>query len=185
MKTPESESAPEYGGLFEGNSWRLPSDVGLVEKAEEMLKQRLEKTGPMDEEDVYKICMVFREALINAIAHGNLGLESPKEEGAVLKELAAQKFEEIKKSEQPEKYVAVDFDIMPGKEIKIVIKDEGAGFNWRALPDPQADENLLMTSGRGILLARSFFDSIDFNEKGNEITMVKKFGPASENNTRS
>jgi anti-sigma regulatory factor (Ser/Thr protein kinase) len=42
------------------------------------------------------------------------------------------------------------------------------------LPDPTDPENLLKVSGRGILLMRTFMDEVRFNDRGNEVTMVKR-----------
>jgi len=59
-------------------------------------------------------------------------------------------------------------------EATFIIRDEGAGFDPNDLPDPTAPENLIRASGRGILLIRTFMDDVCFNDKGNEITMVKR-----------
>jgi anti-sigma regulatory factor (Ser/Thr protein kinase) len=55
-----------------------------------------------------------------------------------------------------------------------VIRDEGPGFDPAKLPDPLDPENLEKVSGRGLLLIRTFMDEVRFNDKGNEITMVKR-----------
>jgi anti-sigma regulatory factor (Ser/Thr protein kinase) len=42
------------------------------------------------------------------------------------------------------------------------------------LRDPTDPENLEKAGGRGLLLINAFMDEVRHNEKGNEITMVKK-----------
>jgi anti-sigma regulatory factor (Ser/Thr protein kinase) len=42
------------------------------------------------------------------------------------------------------------------------------------LPDPRDPENLVKPSGRGVLLIRTFMDEVAFNDKGNQITMIKR-----------
>ena len=59
-------------------------------------------------------------------------------------------------------------------EAVFVVRDEGPGFDPNSLPDPTDPENLLKPSGRGIMLIRTFMDAVSFNEKGNEVTMVKR-----------
>jgi anti-sigma regulatory factor (Ser/Thr protein kinase) len=54
------------------------------------------------------------------------------------------------------------------------MRDEGPGFDPKELPDPTDPENLLKLSGRGILLMRTFMDDVKFNDRGNEVTMVKR-----------
>ncbi|HVW03267.1 MAG TPA: ATP-binding protein [Planctomycetaceae bacterium] len=42
------------------------------------------------------------------------------------------------------------------------------------MPDPRLPENLLRTSGRGVLLIRTFMDEVHYNSRGNEITLIKR-----------
>ena len=56
---------------------------------------------------------------------------------------------------------------------KFVIRDEGRGFDPTHLPDPTTPENLERTCGRGILLMRTFMDEVEFNQRGNEVTLIK------------
>ncbi len=55
----------------------------------------------------------------------------------------------------------------------IRIQDDGEGFDYHNLPDPTVPENLFMPSGRGILLARSFIDEVNYSGKGNVVTVVQ------------
>ncbi len=57
------------------------------------------------------------------------------------------------------------------------ITDEGDGFDPDAAPDPTEGDNLLATSGRGLLLMRAFVDDIVYSRRetrGMEVTMTKK-----------
>jgi anti-sigma regulatory factor (Ser/Thr protein kinase) len=42
------------------------------------------------------------------------------------------------------------------------------------VPDPTAIENLDKPFGRGLMLIRTFMDEVTFNDRGNEIHMVKR-----------
>ncbi|HUZ92874.1 MAG TPA: ATP-binding protein [Candidatus Paceibacterota bacterium] len=173
-----AEEGPKESKWFEGDVWRLPSEVGLIDGAEAALKKRLEKETAATEDEIFKIGMAFREALVNAIAHGNLGLASPEEEGATLIAAAEKKHGELAAAGMAEKYVIVHIAISPA-EVRMTVKDEGEGFSWRKLPDPGDPEHVLRTSGRGIVITRNFMDSVEFNESGNEITLMKRFSTAS------
>ena len=59
-------------------------------------------------------------------------------------------------------------------QARITISDQGPGFDPRSLPDPTAEVNLDKVSGRGLLLMRTFVDELVFNDRGNEITLVKR-----------
>jgi serine/threonine-protein kinase RsbW len=61
------------------------------------------------------------------------------------------------------------------------VRDTGAGFDHESLPDPTVEENLFKSHGRGVFLIRQTMDEVEFNETGNEITILKKFPlPAGE-----
>lgn len=55
-----------------------------------------------------------------------------------------------------------------------MVRDEGTGFDPSALPDPTDPANLDKSSGRGVLLMRTFMDRVDYNEVGNVVTLTKR-----------
>ena len=59
-------------------------------------------------------------------------------------------------------------------EVCFVVRDQGPGFNPSTLPDPTSPQYLDRPSGRGLLLMRAFMDDVQFNETGNEVTLVKR-----------
>ncbi|MES3004807.1 MAG: ATP-binding protein [Patescibacteria group bacterium] len=154
---------------FLGNNWILPTDIGLVTTADDALGKKLEVAGwDLESDEVLDIQVAFREALINAIAHGNLDVSIP--DGS-FEELGV-----IAKAEQErnptDKKVFVDIDLDENK-VEIRIRDEGKGFNWREVADPTTGEGLLKPKGRGMLFMKSYADSVIYNEQGNEVTLVK------------
>ncbi len=178
-KSEKKKLASEEARSFEGNAWPpLPNDIESIDKGESALRERLHKDTSLNEDDVDTICLAFREVLINAIVHGNLGLQGEN----VSTERILEERKELRESDQPEKYVTVRLEVTK-EVIRIIVKDEGAGFDWRNLPDPADSENILKTAGRGIFLAHTYFDSVDFNEKGNEVTMIKNLHPESGEKT--
>lgn len=61
-------------------------------------------------------------------------------------------------------------------EVRMTIRDEGAGFNPDTLSNPLDPENLLRESGRGVFIVRSLMDelSYDFSQGGTQVTIVKR-----------
>ncbi len=70
--------------------------------------------------------------------------------------------------------------------ITLIIKDQGPGFDPRTLPHAASDadpighidlrnELGLREGGFGIMLARGLVDKFDYNEQGNEVTLIKYF----------
>ena len=153
---------PNY---FEGNQWELPTDIGLVDKAEERFKLRLLEIGW--EEDADWLATSFGEALINAIVHGNLGVKE-KPEAESWRQTALR----VQQEKPSAKKVFVSFSITP-ERISVTIRDEGDGFVVNEIIDPTKPEVILKPSGRGFPFMRTFFDSVVHNEKGNEVTMEK------------
>jgi anti-sigma regulatory factor (Ser/Thr protein kinase) len=67
----------------------------------------------------------------------------------------------------------VHLKLTPGEAV-CVIRDEGTGFDRATLPDPTDPAQLEKASGRGLVLMRTFCDEVNFNEAGNEVTLVKR-----------
>jgi anti-sigma regulatory factor (Ser/Thr protein kinase) len=60
-------------------------------------------------------------------------------------------------------------------EVRYRIRDQGHGFNPATVLDPRTTpRHLTADSGRGLSLMRLFMDEVTFNERGNEITLVKR-----------
>ena len=58
--------------------------------------------------------------------------------------------------------------------LRIVIRDEGPGFNPGAVRNPTEKVNMDRIGGRGLLLIRSFMDEVIYNQQGNELTIIKR-----------
>ena len=70
---------------------------------------------------------------------------------------------------------------MNSKRVWFEVRDEGMGFDPLKVPDPLAPENLERSSGRGLLLIRSYMTSIRFNKRGNCVRLCKERTRASAN----
>lgn len=55
--------------------------------------------------------------------------------------------------------------------VTITIEDEGTGFNPEDVPDPTAPDRLEIPAGRGLMLIRAYMTDVQYNERGNRITM--------------
>lgn len=89
----------------------------------------------------------FHELLVNAVEHGN------KRDGA--------------------KKVAVD--VIANKHYyKIVISDQGDGFDWRERMEKELDMDNYFERGRGIIMTRMMSDYLGYNERGNRVTLIKR-----------
>lgn len=112
------------------------------------------------------------ELLINAVEHGNLGLNFTDKSNA----LDNQNWEELveKRLQHPEhrhKRAKVQFDLQTDK-IVFVIRDEGSGFNYNDFNEFKP-ERLMDSHGRGIMMARATsFSSVEYQGCGNEVIAI-------------
>ncbi len=118
------------------------------------------------------IGVALHEALTNAMLHGNLELDSKLRDDD---EDYFYSLADERKKQKPYAGRKVIFGARISKEeIRFTIADEGPGFNPTSLPNPFEPENLDKVTGRGMLLIRTFMDHVEHNERGNQITMIKK-----------
>jgi serine/threonine-protein kinase RsbW len=140
-------------------------DVGSrfenIELVQVVLRDSLERLG-VDEDTRHWVDVAVREAVANAIKHGN--------------------------AQDPGKQVHVDL-FREGDEVVIRVEDEGTGFDPDQLQNPLAPENLLKPNGRGIFYMKSFMDDIHYAPRpggGTIVTLRKKVaGPPSEDSQGS
>jgi CheY-like chemotaxis protein len=150
----------------------LDNDATLIPPLIGYLQENISRMGLCDEIGRIRVSIALQEALLNAMQHGNLEVESE------LKEKNEQGFQDLIKQRRREKpyltrRVYVTARESPAEAV-YVIRDEGPGFDPSQLPDPTDPSNLDRVSGRGLLLIRTFMDKVHHNEAGNQITMVKR-----------
>jgi anti-sigma regulatory factor (Ser/Thr protein kinase) len=125
-----------------------------------------------DENQQLRVGVALREAMINAMHHGNLEVRSHLLENNDRSyiDLVA---ERRRQAPYQDRRVRVTVR-QTTAEAAYTICDEGPGFDPGDLPDPRDPGNLDKVSGRGLLLIRTFMDDVRHNETGNAITMVKR-----------
>jgi serine/threonine-protein kinase RsbW len=123
----------------------LPSRIEAVDAAATAVAEFISRSG-ISEEAAFRIDMAVREAVTNAVLHGNRQEESK----------------------------AVELTLKSSPDaIEISVHDQGQGFNPEEVPDPTKEENLLKSSGRGIFFMRNFMDEVDWAIRPNGGTTVR------------
>ena len=123
----------------------LRSEVSAISPFADTLMRLIRKCRWVPENES-EIEIALREALANAVIHGN--------------------------HEDPEKRVYLGCRGGDG-EISIVIRDEGQGFEIAEIPDPTAPDNLASSHGRGIYLMTALMDEVRF-ERGGTVVYMRK-----------
>lgn len=127
----------------------LPSRIEAIEDAAVFAAEFVSHSG-IEPDALFGIDMAVREAVTNAVLHGNRQDEA--------------------------KIVSLQFK-SSATTLEITVRDEGQGFNPESVPDPTDPQNLLKTSGRGILFMRTFMDEVEWSHHpagGTMVRMVKK-----------
>ncbi len=150
----------------------LDNDPSLITPLFGHLEQDLARMKLCDENGLIRVAVALREALINAIHHGNLEVSSTLLEND---EKGYHRLVEERRRQKPyrDRRVHIVASVSPAKATYI-IRDEGKGFDPSILPDPTDPANLEKPSGRGLLLIRTFMEEVRHNATGNEITMTKR-----------
>ena len=125
----------------------FPSQVQLISPFVDQLMRFIRRFRPTDGSEI-DIEVAIREALANAVVHGN--------------------------SEDPSKKVYVECRCYTDGEVSISVRDEGAGFDASIVPDPTSPEGRLSEHGRGIYLMKTLMDEVSFEESGTAVHMGKK-----------
>ncbi len=149
------------------------NDTALIPPLLEYAGRSLCNSGVCDEGAEDLICLALEEALRNAVHHGNLELSSELRD--VFDEDIYNKAIDDRRILSPycDRKVYVKVKVSPDG-VTFVVRDDGDGFDPSKVPDPTSEEGLEAVSGRGILLMHSLMDKVTFNEKGNEVTLVKQ-----------
>ncbi len=126
----------------------LASTLESVDDAEDLVLRAAGVSG-LGEDESQRLGMAVREAVVNAVVHGNRYSSHKKVHLEVVKD---------------------------ANRIIVSVGDQGNGFDIKSVPDPLSEEHLLEQSGRGILLIRAFVDDFQIRRlapSGTEVRLVK------------
>lgn len=166
-----TETYNPFSMRYEERILIMPNDFALVMQ---VAKNLVDSTLPPNEKNRYHIILGLSEIINNAIEHGSLGITFEEKSNA----LKASRFyplaiERSHKEPFKDRVVTIRSRVFPTlRRIEYFVADQGSGFDWRSLPDPKDKDNLLNRNGRGIMMARYAFDEMNYNEIGNEVTLV-------------
>jgi serine/threonine-protein kinase RsbW len=134
----------------------LPSQIAAISPLVDRLMSLIAACRSADGSEA-DIEIALREALANAVVHGNW--------------------------EDPEKQVEVVCRCGADGSVDMTIRDQGQGFDSRTIPDPTVPESRMSTHGRGIYLMRAMMDEVRFEDRGTIVHMRKNPNPKTDANS--
>ncbi len=168
------QDAPDLAAylLSERTHLRMPSKPHWIEAAVEWLRQKAVLSGACHESRAGKLLVALHEALSNAIVHGNLEISSS------LKESGDDAFARLlaKRVADP-RYAGRSVDVhidCDANQCRWTITDEGPGFDVETVlrRHESDDPELLLASGRGILIMKSFLDVVRWEQGGRRLILA-------------
>lgn len=123
---------------------QIPSSLKYIHVIEEYI-DTVRSDFQIDDSVYGNIHLAVVEAVTNAIVHGNK-LDENKDV-----------YFETQKEET---------------QIKIIVRDQGKGFDADEIPDPTLPENREKISGRGVFLIKNLADEVTFSENGTSLQMI-------------
>ena len=97
--------------------------------------------------DIFAVRLAVEEAVANAYTHGN--------------------------RRDVTKQIMISYEVTR-RSVRAVVEDQGQGFKPASVPDPTLRENLDKERGRGVALMRTFMTRVQFNRRGNKVTLFKR-----------
>jgi CheY-like chemotaxis protein len=158
-------------------TFSLALNAALIDPLVDLVQQMVGGVWLCDTTEKRRIGMALKEALLNALFHGSLEIH-PRQMQQVLDQVRSGKKVDLIKDPRSEprfrdRRIFTDVQLSTD-EIRFVVRDEGPGFDVRAVPKSHDPEALEPGRGRGLAIMRNLMDEVVFNESGNEVTMVKR-----------
>ena len=128
------------------DSW-MPNKIQAISPLVDRLMRLIEGSQCIPGEE-FGVQLALREALENAVVHGN--------------------------QENPERKVRIRCRCQPGKEISIVVTDQGKGFDFETIVRNGITSDPNSEHGRGVQLMKAHMDDVHFERDGSEVHMRKR-----------
>jgi len=152
-------------------SWRT-SEFDVSPACRRLAKLLLEAGFYSDGAEEDQCALALEEALVNSIEHGNLGLDSSLRPDDYASEdlYEAERARRMADPALGGRKILLSL-LVSKDEARIVIEDQGEGFDASRLDLSPTGADV---SGKGFWLIKRPFDSAEYNEKGNRLTLARR-----------
>ena len=151
--------------LFRARELDIPSMVGHM-------TDRLVPMGLARPTNVDVIGMAFHEALVNALEHGCLELDSSLKGDLFAEQdvFAATLAQRLADPRYADRWIDVLMHVTPAR-FEVSITDDGPGFDTRTV-SRFTEASLGKQCGRGLAMIQLVMDEVSHNPKGNQINLI-------------
>lgn len=163
--------------------FEIPNDSKLLTTAIDLTMQLAAGMQLLNGVERYRFATALQHATFNAMFRGNLELtreewvQSSAEHADSDNPIVSQR---IASSPYCDRKISYDARLMRDL-IRVTIRDQGRGFDTNAVNALDSPNAMDDDHGRGLVLMHKFVDKVIFNDRGNEVTLVKQVsGPSSE-----
>jgi anti-sigma regulatory factor (Ser/Thr protein kinase) len=158
---------------------RIPSTYEAIDEALQEIARYL-KVHDVDTKTSSQILLTCSELLLNALEHGNFGVDKARKNYLIEHNLFDAEMQRLETLHHNKK-IKIVYGIVPNNDRKLfeaTISDQGEGFDTMVLKNIVINPNKL--NGRGFVIIRKLLDHFYFNKKGNAITIQKVITPSLE-----
>jgi serine/threonine-protein kinase RsbW len=147
-ETGESRLSIRRKGLTLRWRERLESTTASINHAVREVLRRARAARALKRDASPEVEIALREALANAVFHGNEGDPSRRVFLRV--------------------YGGSDWGLL------VAVRDDGPGFDPAHVPDPREGDRLELTHGRGVFLMKELMDHVEWRKDGREVVLFKQ-----------
>ncbi len=159
----------------EKQRYAITNYLANAEEITQRLTRNLKKY--LSTQDITFLRIALREIVINAIEHGNLEITFEEKSQAIEEDNYFTFVNERQLTpELKDRKVHIEHSLNK-ERVVFIITDEGKGFNHRdAINSSAENANIgMLPHGRGIAMACNVFDRISYNDRGNQVMLIKYF----------
>jgi CheY-like chemotaxis protein len=152
----------------------LPCDPKFIEPTIDLTMHMAAGMELLSGTDRHRVSTALRHVLSNSFYRGNLELTHAqwREQSENTKE--SNELVQHRIHQSPYKNRKVHFDARLMRDmLRVTVRDEGHGFDVSKQTHMNTAQALDGDKGRGLVLIHSFMDKVTYNEKGNEVTLIK------------
>lgn len=157
-------------------TFRLPSEPFLIAPLVDLVVQMIAGMRLLSNNEIVRFSSAFDHALQNGMLHGNLELTRAQvgEFRQSFSQGVEPDFLVQRREQKPYGDRRLDIDVQVTETvIRCHVRDEGPGFDTTIIPSSQSTDSIHCDDGRGLVLLTSFMDEVVYNDRGNEVTLMK------------